>query len=213
MGARLWLVSVAAGVAALSVLGTDPAVAVELPSVTVDTPAEAAEGGTVVARLSISDVTALDAGQFDVVYDHEVLQLDDVTNGEIGGTQIPVDLWNEIDSGECRVVVNVPGFPGVSGSGYLATLTFHVVGACGDSGTLELSNGFLNNNLGEEIPAVWTGNSVTVGENADSPMTGTPVFRWWVLGAIVGVAILLITMLSTTLLLRRRRMLRGRNLP
>jgi hypothetical protein len=58
--------------------------------------------------------------------------------------------------------VNVPGVPGVSGSGSLAVLHFHAVGTAGGSSAIDLSNGFLNNNLGSEISATWTGDSVSV---------------------------------------------------
>jgi len=80
----------------------------------------------------------------------------------IDSTTIPVDIYDEISSGTYRVVQNVPGLSGVSGSGYLAVLHFHVIGSEGDSSTISLSNGMLSNNLAEEIPATWVGDSVNV---------------------------------------------------
>jgi cytochrome bd-type quinol oxidase subunit 1 len=69
--------------------------------------------------------------------------------------------------------VNVPGVPGVSGSGNLAILHFYAVGSSGSSSAIDLSNGFLNDNMGTEILATWASHSVEVSErtaNASSPM-------------------------------------------
>jgi len=59
-------------------------------------------------------------------------------------------------------VENVPGLAGVSGSGYLAELHFHVLGLDGESSDIDLSNGVLGNNQAQAIPASWFGDSVTV---------------------------------------------------
>ncbi|GAJ12778.1 unnamed protein product, partial [marine sediment metagenome] len=80
----------------------------------------------------------------------------------IGSTTIPVSALNEISSGTWRIVQNVEGYAGVSGSGYLAVLHFTVIGAEGTSSAISLSNGMLGNNLAEEITATWTGDSVSV---------------------------------------------------
>lgn len=58
------------------------------------------------------------------------------------------------------MVQNVPGLAGVSGSGYLAVLHFHVVGT--GSSAISLSKGMLSNILAEKIPATWVGDSVMV---------------------------------------------------
>ncbi|GAI53250.1 unnamed protein product, partial [marine sediment metagenome] len=51
--------------------------------------------------------------------------------GLIGSTPVPVDMYNEISSGTYRVVQNVSGLSGATGSGYLAVLHFHVIGSEG----------------------------------------------------------------------------------
>jgi len=107
-------------------------------------------------------VTDFDACQYDVTFDTSVLQLDDVTSGLIGSIEIPVDIYNEISSGTYRVVQNVPGLTGATGSGYLAVLNFSAVGSVGDSSAIDLSNGTLSNIQALEIPAVWVGDSVTL---------------------------------------------------
>ncbi|MFC1944869.1 cohesin domain-containing protein, partial [Chloroflexota bacterium] len=115
--------------------------------------------------VSISGVTDFDAGQFDISFDTAVLQLDSITTGLIGTTQIPVSATNEISPGTYRIVINVPGFPGVSGSGYLAEIRFHVIGSSGQNSNIYLANGFINDNEANEIEGVtWTGGLVTVYE-------------------------------------------------
>ncbi|MBA7669352.1 hypothetical protein ES703_77482 [subsurface metagenome] len=130
--------------------------------VSIDAPAEAAPDSDFTANIDISEVTNFDACNYDVSFDASVLRLDDVTSGLIGSTEIPVDMYNEISSGTYRVIQNVPGLSGVSGSGYLAVLHFHVIGSGGDSSTISLSDGVLSNNQAEEITATWTGDSVNV---------------------------------------------------
>jgi len=114
------------------------------------------------SNVNISEVMGFDASNYDVSFDTSVLRLDNVTSGLIGSTTIPVDIYNEITLGTYRVIQNVPGLTGVSGSGYLAVLHFHVIGSAGDSSTISLSNGMLSNNQAEEITATWTGDSVDV---------------------------------------------------
>jgi len=41
-------------------------------------------------------------------------------------------------------------------------LHFHVIGSEGSSSTITLSTGILSNNLAEEIPAAWIGDTVNV---------------------------------------------------
>lgn len=143
--------------------------------VSIDAPAEAAPGGDFTVNLNIGDVTDFDAASYDVSFDTLVLRLDDVTAGLIGATAIPVDVYSEIEAGTWRVVQNVPGVTGVTGSGYLTVLHFHVLGADGDSSALSLSNGVLSNNLAEEITATWTGGSVAIADTTPPVVTITPL--------------------------------------
>ena len=107
-------------------------------------------------------MTDFDAANYDVSFDASVLRLDNVTSGMIGSTMISVDVYNEIGLGTYRIIHNVPGLSGVSGSGYLAVLHFHVIGSEGSSSAISLSNGILANNLAEEITATWTGDTVDI---------------------------------------------------
>jgi len=130
--------------------------------VSIDAPDEAAPDSDFTANVNISEVVDFDACNYDVSFDASVLRLDNVTSGLIGSTTIPVDMYNEISSGTYRVVQNVSGLAGVSGSGYLAVLHFHVIGSEGDSSSISLSDGMLANNSAEEITATWVGDSVNV---------------------------------------------------
>ncbi len=81
---------------------------------------------------------------------------------------------NEISTGTWRVVQNIPDFPGVSGSGYLAVLHFHIVSSEGSS-NISLSNGVLSDNTASEIQPTWTGDSVKVVAAASEDTTPPPV--------------------------------------
>jgi hypothetical protein len=131
-------------------------------AVTLDAPSEVVTGASFQVNVTVSSITSFDAGQFDISYNVAVLQLDTVGNGRIGTTDIPVAIWNTTSPGVCRVLVNVAGVTGISGSGRLATLTFHAVGATATSSTIAVSNGFLNDVQASEIPATWAGDSVGV---------------------------------------------------
>ncbi len=136
-------------------------------------PDKVAPGGTFTATINVSRVDNFDACNYDVSFDPAVLILENVTNGQLGSSQIPVDTWIKINAGTARIVQNVPGVAGVSGSGYLATLRFYVVGSAGQNSTISLSNGMLSNNLAEAIPATWSGGSVSITSSQPSSQ-GTP---------------------------------------
>jgi len=163
------LVGLLLGIAAV---GRNAAVAADGVTVSINAPVRVVEGSTFTVTVDITDVTAFDAGQFDVSFNDSVIQLDDVTAGLAGTTQIPTALWNEISTGTCRIIVNVPGVPGVDGSGYLAVLHFHAGISVDGSSAVSLSNGFLNNNLASEITATWVGDSVNVCEPSEIPRPG-----------------------------------------
>jgi len=142
-------------------------------TVSIDAPAGVAPGEDFTANVDISGVTDFDACQYDVTFDATVLRLDDVTSGLIGSTVVPVDISNELSAGTFRVVQNVSGLDGVTGSGYLAVLHFHVLGSEGESSAIDLSNGVLSNILAEEITAVWNGDTVTVADTVAPTVVST----------------------------------------
>jgi hypothetical protein len=140
--------------------------------VSIDAPSQVAPGSEFVVRVAIGSVTDLDACNYDVVYDPSVVEIagsgggtGGVANGLIGGTAIPVDVWGFVPSGKpgrIRVIENVPGVPGVSTSGYLAQIRVHVIDASVTSTTITLENGCLSDKYAHEIPATWTGATLSV---------------------------------------------------
>jgi antitoxin (DNA-binding transcriptional repressor) of toxin-antitoxin stability system len=156
-------------------VGGSVEVAVTPVPVSIDAPDEASPASDFTVNVNIGDVTDFDAVSYDVSFDTLVLRLDDVTSGLIGATAVPVDLYNEVEVGTWRVVQNVAGTEGVTGSGYLTVLHFHIIGADGDCSALSLSNGVLSNNLAEEITATWAGDSVAIADITAPVVTITPL--------------------------------------
>ena len=154
--------------------GITTAIAQEEVIISLGIPPKVLVSNDFTVMLNTTSLIDFDAGQFDISFDNSVLRLDNVTAGLIGTTDIPVSLWNEINPGTYRTIVNVPGIPGVTGSGYLAVLHFHVISPAASSSTLALSNGFLNDNLAQEIPATWVGDSVTVYDEQPTITTSSP---------------------------------------
>lgn len=162
---RRWLLIVGGVVLSLVALGgllPAPLAGAQDVTVNVDAPATVAPGDDFITQVDISQVTNFDAGNFDVVFDPTVLDISSITNGNIGGTTIPVVVTNEISPGRVRVVLNVPLISGVSGLGHLCEVHFSAIGAEGTSSDIDLENGRLGDNTATAIPATWLGASVDV---------------------------------------------------
>jgi len=149
--------------------------------------------GTFDVTVDIDDVTDLTSGQFDLTFDPDVLSAVEVKSGKIGGTEVKKDM-EVIKDDKVKVIFNLPNAGLVSGSGYLATITFEVVGDVGDTSALELSDGLLTTyessvhpstagnaeNVGGMV-ADWSGDVVTVDSGdastaaAATAVTATPV--------------------------------------
>ncbi len=150
--------------AALMVFVVLPAQA-QQPAVSITAP-EWVEGTTGYAVVEITNVTKLDAGQFDLSFNSSVLKVVNVEDGDIQGTGIPVQ-WNSIDADTIRVIFNLEGVTGISGSGQLAKIGFEVIGP-GDS-TLDISNQLLGDTQADEISADW---GVTAATDAHQSTPG-----------------------------------------
>jgi len=131
-------------------------------TVSINAPPEVVENSDFTATVDVSPVANFDAANYDVSFNASILQLTDVTSGQIDSSPMPVDSWNLISPGTYRIVQNVLGTPGVSGSGYLAVLHFHVIGSDCQTSPINLLNGTLRDNLAQEIPATWVDDSVHV---------------------------------------------------
>ncbi len=121
--------------------------------------------------IEIENVVDLDSGQFDLYFDPAAVNVTGVDDGNIGGTTIPIADW-AVDEDRIRVLFNLPGIDGVSGSGSLATIHFETV-VSGDC-VMEISDGLLVNNMAEVIPASWDGVESVVPETATKTKTSIP---------------------------------------
>ena len=138
-------------------------------AVSVDT-LEYVSGSNFDVEIKIDNVEDLDSGQFDIIINSSVITVtnpdDNIENGEIEDKEIPIENYLFIDDNTLRLLFNLPGVDGVSGSGTLATIKFEVVGTEGDTSYLNLSDGLLVDKESEKITATWDGTMVTIGEQS-----------------------------------------------
>jgi len=131
-------------------------------TVSIDAPAEVSAGGELTVRVAVGELMNFDSANYDIAYDADVLEVTGVGNGSIGDTVIPILNWN-FDPAKVRIINNVPGLPGVNGSGYLAEVYFQVIGSGGDTSDLAFTgNCVLYDNEAVQIQAQWAGGSVRV---------------------------------------------------
>ena len=176
-------------VVALVIL-TAGAAAQEEENVSVRVNAPEFVSGTFDVTIDIDDVIDLNSGMFDLSFDHDVVNVNDVRAGEIDGTTMPIDMWHLVDEGLACILFRLPEGGLVSGSGYLTTINFEVVGNDGDTSALEVSgeelvtytsDGHLisgNSPIIGLINADWSGDVVTIGDagTAETEKTAsTPV--------------------------------------
>ena len=160
---------------AVSFLTVTPVMAQETETtVTVNAPEYVVEGETFDVTIDVDYVEEFNSAQFDLSFDPSVVDVTDVTGGRIDDTGIPIYYEGRIDSGTIKKITS--GFPEevdtkVSGTGYLAKITFEVIGAEGDECVLEISNGELvkivktatGMDVVEEIPAEWIDAEIRIG--------------------------------------------------
>jgi hypothetical protein len=139
-------------------------------TVSVDAP-EYVSGNRFDVEIEIDDVDDLDSGQFDISFNLSVVNVtdldDDIEDGEIGDTAVPIENCYFMNANTIRLLFNFPGVSGIGGSGTLATIRFEVVGGSGDSSFMDISNGLLVDMESEVIPADWVGSIVTLGSQPD----------------------------------------------
>jgi hypothetical protein len=144
-------------------LAVTPVVAQEV-EVVVNAPEYVEEGETFDVTIDVDSITDFNAGQFDLSFDSSVVKATDVEDGCLDGETIPIVMWAFIDKNTLSVLFGLPGLEGISGSGYLAKISFKAKGEEGNRSVLEISNGQLINNKTEEIPANWIGTKIKIRE-------------------------------------------------
>ena len=172
-GMVVLLVSIAI---AVTVLTVTPVMAqeAEVTTVTVNAPTGyVGEGETFDVTIDVEDITDFNGGWFDLHFDSSVVKtkVKDVTDGSIDDTEIPITMCDFLDSEDTiKVMFELSGVTIVSGSGYLAKITFEVKGKEGDESALEISDGELMKYVFEDdratpeaIEANWNSAVVKVG--------------------------------------------------
>ena len=176
---RSWLTVVLATALMVGALAPALLSAQEEVVVSLEGPDAVEPGETFIVRVKVDQVTNLDVAGFRVVFDPAVLTVADIgpgadiTDGDIEGVAIPVVGANEVSPGTVYVLVNVPGTPGVTGSGYLAEFRFQAAGNEGAQSAIGLTGLLLGDNTALEIPARFAG-PVTVTVGVPEAATPTP---------------------------------------
>ena len=148
--------------------------AAEEPEASVRVNAPEFVSGTFEVTIEIEDVTDLDSGQFYLSFDPDVVSFVDVEPGSIGDTEVPMDMSDLMEGGMVRVLFNIKGADGVSGSGYISKVIFETEGVQGDTSVMNISEGLLvevnpDMDTGDSStwtikrPADWFNDTVTIG--------------------------------------------------
>ena len=106
-------------------------------------------GNTLIFSVSVDDVTDFDTTDFTINYDSSVLELVSVEPGTVSkGGNANLNKENN------KVLLNMPGVKGVSGSGTIVEINFNVIGT-GDK-SITLSNFNMGDRFGIPIEASVT---------------------------------------------------------
>jgi hypothetical protein len=140
----------------VSQMGTSPTVVVSI-----NAPDAVSPDSDFQATVDITSVVDLNGAEYEVIFNPAVLRLDDVTEGLLDSTSVPVTGTFELEPGRIKVLQHF-GTGVIEGSGYLAKLCFHSVGAYGDNTTIEFSDGILSRLLAGELLASWVGDYIEI---------------------------------------------------
>jgi hypothetical protein len=115
-----------------------PVIAARGVELSVNAPEEIEEGSTFEVTIDVEEIDDLNSGKFDLSFDSSVVDVINVTDGNVDGTAIPAEMWSADGGNQITVIIDIPGITGVSGSGDLATVSFEVVGGKRDRSELEI---------------------------------------------------------------------------
>lgn len=161
-------------------------------NVTVNAPEYVSD--TFEVTIDVTEVSDMNGGQFDLIYDPDVLKVLSVEAGNIDDTEIPITgkrHFKDDDYDRYRIIFKLNGGDCASGSGYLAKIIFEVVGGTGDVSVIDMAEntdqfmGKLSDCIGAQkatgltgtISANWFGTNVTIGTApaaSDEAPTPTP---------------------------------------
>ena len=157
-------------------------------TVTVNAPEYVQKGQTFEATIDIDYIENFNAATLYISFDPNVLKVrsveECVKDGEIGGTKIPVDTCDFIDSGEILVMLELEEADAtVSGSGYLTKIEFEVVGKEDAESEINIGENseivtLVEEEGGHKIPeavtTTFSGATVRVGYAIDTGPGGYP---------------------------------------
>jgi len=142
---------------------------VEPVTVSIDALDEVAEGSDFIANVAVDYVEDFNSCGFDVTYNVTIITVINVTGGEIDGHTIDMEEWHYIpggteDTGRIRVIAIAPGIPapGVTGTGYIAQIHYHVLGAVGGVTSIHLENLAMYDYQVNKIPTTTRDGAITV---------------------------------------------------
>lgn len=127
--------------------------------------------------IDTENINDLDSGQFDIYFDPAAVKVIGISNGTINEKIIPADS-QVVSANTIRVLFNLPGIDGISGSGSLATIHFETIvpGDC----VIEMSDVLIVDTMARKIPT--NQNDIeSIAGSATEPMsadkTETPGFQ------------------------------------
>lgn len=133
-------------------------------------PGEVAPGDVFTLEVTVGGLRDFNAGNYDLVFDPLYLELLELGAGDLEGQELPVGMWNEVEPGRVRLIQDIPGVGGISGSGTLAVFTFKALEREGPV-EVALKSGMLADTGAREIPATWEGGQVII---TSEPWAGIP---------------------------------------
>jgi hypothetical protein len=138
-------------------------------TVSIDAPAEVNPGSSFVANVTVDYVENFNSCGFDVTYNTTIITVTDVTGCEIDGHTIEVDDWwyipiDTVDTGRIRVATGRAGVsgPGVTGTGCIARIHFHVLGSVCETSAIHLERVGMYDYLAYRIDTTTVDDSVHV---------------------------------------------------
>jgi hypothetical protein len=188
--------------------------AAETTTVSISTPTEPIEPGQQFSvSIEVEPGAPIAGMQFDLSFDASLVAVTAVQDGDLlnqdGATNFfsPGSMDNQ--AGKITGVFGAITTPGmaVSRPGTFATVIFTARRQSEDC-PLSLSNVVVGDKSGNAVPVSLDGEGSSGATAAERP-----VFQWWVLSVIVGVAVVLIAITVAGILLRRRQMVRALEAP
>ena len=151
----------------------DLVVANDDTTIKIGLPAQIKAGEEFAAVVNINQVKDFNAANYDIKFDSTILSLQKIEDGQIGKQIIGISMWREIEPGRIRVIHDLSGISGASGSGTLAKITFKCLRET--STTISFENGVLSNIYAQEIAVTWIAEPLQFKEDGKNSNITPPV--------------------------------------